>query len=201
MVDKKTLAFAIMISWILTLVTILFLSNFVPNLTQGFSQQFTESNNVKTISFSKQEIQNVSETNKKALYFNFTWTPSNPHKNSILAILFSFEYKCNELTSNFWENKTAVNWLFGQAIAINEYRFNPEYLQKSAQNLSEWNQQWSSEWEKATYQTTLSYTRPNESIKPLKPNQNQYPIQLFFVHDEVSTYIRNVNLTLLVIDG
>ena len=108
MIDKKTLALAVVISWVLTLVTVLLVSNFVPSLTQPFIQQFTESNSIKLVTFSKQEVQNVSETNDVALYFNLTWIPSNPNRNSILGVVFTFEYKCDDLSPTFWENRTGV---------------------------------------------------------------------------------------------
>ena len=198
MVDKKTFVLAVIVSWALTLVTVLLVSNFVPSFTQPFTQQFTESNSIKLVTFSKQEVQNVSETNDVALYFNFTWTPSNPNINFILSIESSFEYRTDELSSITWENKTGIGWFLGHRVSINEYNFFPEYIEKRANTLSEWNQQWSSEWEKATYQTAFIYESDNKMIF----NQSHYPIQLFFVHNnEVPTYIRNVNLTLLVIDG
>ena len=49
MIDKKTLGFAIVISWVLTVVTVVLIANFAPSLTQPFTQQFAESNSVKVV--------------------------------------------------------------------------------------------------------------------------------------------------------
>ena len=62
MLDKKTFVLAVAVSWVLTLVTVLLISNFAASLTQGFNQQFTETNSVKVVTFTKQEVQNISET-------------------------------------------------------------------------------------------------------------------------------------------
>ena len=199
MIDKKTFVLAVAVSWALTLVTVLLISNFAPSLTQPFTQQFTESNNLKLVTFNKQEVQNVSETNDAALYYNFTWTPDNPNKNSILAIVFTFEYSVDKLSLAFWDNRTNVGWFLSSLIRINENSFGSGYFEKMARNQSEWNQQWSSEWEEATYQTHVN----DEPRSVMPQNQNHYQIQLSFYHSptEVSTYIRHVNLSLLVIDG
>ena len=205
MIDKKTLGLAIVISWALTLVTVLLISNFAPSLTQPFTQQFTESNSVKVVRFEKQEVLNVSSKSDFApsgapnvLYINFTWTPSNQKKNSLLAIVLDFEYRCDDFSPTFWENRTGVHWLFMSSIHINKHVSYTSNIEKIARNQSQWNQQWSTEWETATYQTAINYEQNN----PINNNQNRYPIQLFFGHSNiVSTYIRNVNLMLLVVDG
>ena len=132
------------------------------------------------------------------LSLNFTWTPINPKKNAILAILFSFEYSCDEPSFSLWEEGNSVNWQLFSGVDIFKYNFWPDHLGKSARNLAEWNQSWASEWEIVTFQTTLD-SEPNTFITQ---NQEQYPIKLGFGHNGiVSTYIRNVNLILLVIDG
>ena len=200
MIDKKTFVLAVAVSWVLTLATVILIGNFAPNLTQPFTQQFTESNSVKVVALKKQEIMGFPETWRDEyphlLRFNFTWTPSNPNKNAIVALFCSFEYNSDELSSSVWENEIEYDWNVRVSIYINKfiYTYDP-IVSKSARNIDEWNQQWSSDWETATFQTTISSTNINI-------NQSQYPIKLAFAHNGVSAaYIRNVNLMLLVIDG
>ena len=99
MIDKKTLVLAIAVSWVLTLFTVLLISNFAPSLTQPFNQQFVSLQSVKVVNLQKQEEMNVStvvdysETPLDLVYLNFTWTPANSNNNAILGILCSFEYR------------------------------------------------------------------------------------------------------------
>ncbi len=201
MINKKTLVLAIGISWALTLVTVLLISNFAPSLTQPFTQQFTESNSVKVVTLKKQEIMSFPEIFSREyphlLRFNFTaWYPSNPSKNSIVALFCSFEYSSDEPLPNAWENEIEIDWNLRVRIDIDKFIYiNDPIISKTARNIDEWNQQWSSDWETATFQIAISSDRINQ-------NQNQYPIKLAFAHDgDASAYIRNVNLMLLVIDG
>ena len=84
-------------------------------------------------------------------------------------------------------------------ISINEYSAYPPQIEKNARSQSEWNGLWSAEWETSEGQTFIQTQTQTENVI----NQNHYSIQLFFAHNpkEISTYIRNVNLMLLVIDG
>ncbi len=206
MFDKKTFVIAVAVSWALTLVTVLLINSFTPSLPQPFPQQSTESNSAKVVTLIKEEVRNIPEIQNSigtlfpnVLDLNFTWIPSYPNKNSILALICSFEYSCEELPSIVWENEDGINWVLGFRVNIDRYDFNPSNVaQKSAKNQTEWNLQWTSEWKTATFQTTLN----SENEKQLNQNQKQYPIKLTFKHNGVvPTYIRNVNLMLLVIDG
>jgi len=204
MIDKKTLGLAIAISWALTLVTVLLINNFAPNVTQVFLQQDRESNSVKVVTLSKEKIKDFTEianissppvyTHLSHLYL--TWIPSSPNKNSIVALFCSYEYSSDEPSSNVWESVQEVNWKLRVRIDINKFSLlEDNIVSKSASNMDEWNQEWSSEWETATFQATISSSN-------IQINQNQYPIKLAFAHNGVApTYIRNVNLMLLVIDG
>ena len=204
MVDKKTLVLAVALSWILTLVTVLLIYNFAPSVTQVFFQQDKESNSVKVVTLLKEEIRDFTEIANLSsspvythlVHFNLTWIPSNPNKNSIVALFCSFEYSSDEPSSNVWESVQEVNWKLRVKLDINKfYLIEDKIVSKSASNMSEWNQKWSSEWETTTFQATISSSN-------IQINQNQYPIKLTFAHNGVApTYIRNVNLMLLVIDG
>ena len=47
MIGKKTFVLAVAVSWILTLVTVLLISNFAPNIIQPFNEQISESNSTQ----------------------------------------------------------------------------------------------------------------------------------------------------------
>ena len=95
MIDKKTLALAVAISWALTLVTVLLISHFAPSLTQPFTEQFVSLQSVKVVNLQKQEEMNMQGMGVYVLNVNFTWSPTSPHNNTILGVVGSFEYSIN----------------------------------------------------------------------------------------------------------
>jgi len=178
MVDKKTLGLAVLISWVLTLATVLFISNFAPNLALPFPQQTVESNSVKAVTFEKQEVINMSKKGADiGLYprSNFTWTPSNPTRNAILGIVCSFEYKVSAKAS------------FYCFIKVYNYQYND--VMRTYDSIEEWK--------------VMSFRAgPADYESWINPNQAEYPIEFFFAEiGDAQLYIRNVNLILLVVDG
>ena len=189
MIDKKTFVLAVAVSWILTLVTVLLISNFAPSLTQPFTQQFTESNSVKAITFNQQkQLNEFTELAGGVFYFsqnNFTWTPSNPNTNDILAFICSFEYKVN--------NQPQTNWHIDCSIHVNRFYRNLNVLQS-------YNAE-SEDWQTASFKI-IPNTYDGVTQNWINPNQSKYPIKLsFYRYADNQTYIRNVNLMLLVVDG
>lgn len=186
MIDKKTLGLAIVISWALTLVTVLLISNFAPSLTQPFTQQSVELQSVKVVNLQKREVMNISKIIEESPYGyfhqNFTWTPSNPSNNAILGIVCSFEYKVNAPAQTNWNLR----------FAINVYKY--EYHR--AEGLKTFNT--NEEWELTSFKVI---PRPIE-VNWINPNQSEYPIRLtLYGGGDAQTYIRNVTLMLLVVDG
>ncbi len=194
MIDKKTFVLAVAVSWALTLVTVLLISNFAPSLTQPFTQQFTESNSVKVVTFTKQGVQNISSKIEGVpegfmyfLDFNFTWTPSNPNNNNILVFICSFEYKINTIPQ--------TNWNLDFDIRVNRFH---RYIQNGLKP----HHAESEDWQTASF-TIVPNTHETPSENWINPNQLQYPIRLNFnlMYSTSQTLIRNVNLMLLVVDG
>jgi hypothetical protein len=178
--DKKTLVLAVGISWVLTLVTILLISNFAPNLTQPFAQQFVSLDSAKVVNLQKNE---VTELQKIApaqyyIYLNFSWSPSAPKKNAIFGIVLSFEYKI--------EPSEQKNEGFSYVLRIPDFG-DGEFIH---------NPNTTGEWETVSFQIT---SRTNDWPTP---NQSEYPIGLLVSSlGTGQTYIRNVNIMLLAIDG
>jgi hypothetical protein len=208
LIDKKTFVLAVVVSWVLTLVTVLLISNFAPSLIQPFSGQIIQSNSVKVVTLQRQEVLNVAQEYpiSERSQFNFTLNPSNPHNNAILGIYCSFEYTCDTPNSTMWESRNEIDWRLSFGIEIKEYEYwKYPAVWKSASDIAEWNENWVSEWETATFS---DIDLKSEQEFWISQNQNSYPIQLTFFRDsflsgdsKLSTYVRNVNLMLLVTDG
>jgi hypothetical protein len=180
MIDKKPLVLTVGISWALTLVTILLISNFTPNLIKTSNQQFFPFESVKVVNLQQNEVTKLPEIVPKQYIIssNFSWSPSAPKKNAIFGIVVSFEYKVEPIEQ--------TNQIFHYYLRIHDFQagstiFNP--------NIAD-------EWELVSFQTTSGADNwPT-------PNQNEYPISLDLGTVGMGqTYIRNVNIMLLVIDG
>ena len=189
MIEKKTLALSVAISWVLTLVTLFLISNFVPSLTQPFTQQFTESNSVKVITFTEQEETLFTNTEFEYPFGyitqNFTWTPSNPNNNDILGFICYFEYKVNATPQ--------TNWYIDFTIDLNRFNY---WISEGVRSFHVE----SSDWQTASFKI-IPNTKP-ASYNWINPNQSKYPIKISFIqYGNEQTHIRNVNLILLVIDG
>lgn len=184
MFDKKTFVFAVVVSWILTLLTVLLVTNFVPSIVMSSNQQSVSIKGSKIINLVKQDVVELEQIIGSPVLrkvFNFTWSPSNPNENAILEIVGFFEYRLDtneekkfDLTASFSIND------FSSGITVSRaYDSNGDWQLVSFKiNPSEINTNW------------------------INPKQTNYPIKLgisCFSSDIVS--VRNVNLILLVVDG
>lgn len=109
-------------------------------------------------------------------HLNFTWSPMNKNNNIILAVLGSFEYNV-ELEQSGLNIYVVINRFYG--------RIDSDILLENTKG----------EWK------STSFLIQNNDGDWIKTNQNDYPIQLQLLVPNNQTYIRNVNLMLLVTDG
>jgi hypothetical protein len=156
------------------------INNFVPSLTQPFTQQLVSSDSVKVVHLNKNEVIKLDDFNtSQHIILNFSWSPNYPKKNALFGIVVSFDYMIDTQ-----EKKNAQLYY---NLRIYDYRVGNNIM----------NPETTGEWETVAFQTTQGGYWP-------KPNQSEYPIN-FGVGTigifETETFIRNVNLMLLVIDG
>jgi hypothetical protein len=159
----------------------LLISNFAPSLTQPFTQQFVSLDSAKVVNLQKNEVTNLQNIapDQYHIYLNFSWSPSAPKKNAIFGILLSFEYKIEPIEQTQSHIFSYTTWIhdFQAGSSIH----NPNIT---------------GEWETVSFQTTSGTDNwPT-------PNQNEYPLRLSVgSFGTGQTYIRNVNIMLLAIDG
>lgn len=177
MIYKKTLVLAVIVSWILTLATVLSISYVAPSFTLPFSQQYVSLDSAKVVNFHKNEV--TIAPDQYYILLNFSWSPSVPKKNAIFGIVLSFEYKIETI------EQTQAG-LFGYTMWIHDFQAGSSTTKPNI----------TGEWETVSIQTTSGADNwPT-------PNQSEYPIRLSV--SSVGTgqiYIRNVNIMLLVVDG
>ena len=189
MFDKKTFVLAVAVSWALTLVTVLLISNFAPRLIQQFNPQFVSLQSVKVVILQKQGEMNVStvveysETPVNILDLNFTWTPTNLKDNAVLGIVCSFEYRVVQPNQE--------PWIFVFGINVNDFEYYWDSINVNTVFASE-------EWKFLS----LKINPKPKDMTWINPNQSEYQIVIHLSHViEAQTYVRNVNLMLLVTDG
>ena len=183
MINKKTLVLAVGISWALTLVTVLLISNFAPSLTQPFSEQLVSLQSVKVVNLQKPEVMNMQDMGGAyILNLNFSWSPSNPNNNAILGIVGSFEYSIN--------TQLLQNPYLGYVLRVHGFE---GFESDSTKDMRIDNT--NGEWELTSFKVL------SRAATWITPNQSEYPITLMLIAYNNQTHIRNVNLMLLVIDG
>jgi hypothetical protein len=91
LLDKKTFVFAVIVSWVLTLVTVLLVSNFVPSLVVSNEQQSVSFKSSEVVNLEKQEVIEFEDAGGLWVKnLNFSWSPSNPKNNFIIEIVGFF---------------------------------------------------------------------------------------------------------------
>jgi hypothetical protein len=176
LLDKKTFVLAVAVSWVLTLVTVLLLTNFLPSLGTSNNQQYVSITGSQIVNLEKQGIIELEDWGGVWVkHLNFTWSPGNKKNNAILGILGSFEYNV-EIEQSGLDVDIVINRFQGY--------IGSDLLLDNTKG----------EWKSTSF--LIRHTGGNW----IKTNQDVYPIQLQLSVPNNRTHIRNVKLILLVVD-
>ena len=172
----------ILVTLILFLVMTLFADNSILSLLQSNSQDNGEVQS-KVVNFQNQTVMPLSMpvgSPFEFLHLNFTWNPTNPKNNSILEIDCSFEYMVSA--------PAQTNWIINYGITISS--FHRSFEERV------WNFSTNGEWELVSFKIMQETANDIWII----PNQSEYQILFTLIAHTNQTYIRNLNLMLLVVD-
>ena len=181
--SAKMILNIILVTLILFLVMTLFVDNLVPSLFQSNSQDNGEVQS-KVVNFQKQDVMALSTPDRspfEIIQLNFTWIPTNPKNNSILEIDCSFRYMIGA--------PAQTNWIINYGITISS--FHRSFEERV------WNFSTNGEWELVSFKIMQETANDIWII----PNQTEYQILFTLISHTNQTYIRNLNLMLLVVDG
>lgn len=178
MLDKKTFVFAVAVSWVLTLVTVLAFTNFVPSLGMSSNQQSVSFKSSQIVNLEKNEVVELDDWGGIWVKnLNFSYSPSNINDNAILEIVGFFEYRIDS------SDERSVG--LTTYLKINDVTF-PAVTSQTYDSNGAW-------------QLIPFKINPKDTSKWINPNQSNYPIQ-FSLNSHIKVTVRNLNLILLVVD-